>query len=116
VRIDRESRAAEGIRFSVRGPEGELGRAYLYIMRNDLHEAPFGLLEDVYIEESQRGKGLGTSLVRKVIAAAEEANCYKLIATSRMSRPRVHELYESLGFQRHGLEFRMNFAAGSREG
>jgi hypothetical protein len=24
--------------------------------------------------------------------------------------PKVHELYERLGFERHGVEFRMNFA------
>jgi len=37
-----------------------------------------------------------------------EAGCYKLVATSRASRPRVHELYERLGFENYGVEFRMN--------
>jgi len=37
------------------------------------------------------------------------AGCYKLIATSRTSRPKVHELYQRLGFENHGVEFRMNF-------
>ena len=80
-------------------------------MSNDLHATPFGLLEDVFVAESQRGNGLGTQLVREVIAAAREAGCYKLIATSRTSRPRVHELYERLGFQNYGLEFRLNLDA-----
>jgi len=79
-------------------------------MTNDLHEAPFGLLEDVYLDESQRGGGRGSALVREVIAAARELGCYKLVATSRTSRPKVHELYERLGFDQHGVEFRMNFA------
>jgi GNAT superfamily N-acetyltransferase len=61
-------------------------------MTNDLHEAPFGLMEDVFVAESERGSGLGTALVREVIAAARDAGCYKLIATSRASRPKVHEL------------------------
>lgn len=77
---------------------------------NDLHEAPFGLLEDVFVDESQRGHGLATKLVQEVVAAAREANCYKLIATSRTSRPKVHELYRRLGFQEHGVEFRMALA------
>lgn len=80
-------------------------------MTNDLHEAPFGLLEDVYVEESQRGNGLGSALVVEVIAAAREAGCYKLVATSRTSRPKVHELYERLGFEAHGVEFRIDFEA-----
>jgi GNAT superfamily N-acetyltransferase len=78
-------------------------------MTNDLHDAPFGLLEDVFVDELQRSGGLGTALVREVISAAQELGCYKLIATSRTSRPKVHELYERLGFAKHGVEFRLNF-------
>lgn len=37
------------------------------------------------------------------------AICYKLIATSRTSRPKVHELYHRLGFTQHGVEFRIDF-------
>jgi len=106
--IRREERRARGIRFSIAGADGEIARAYLYIMTNDLHDAPFGLLEDVFVAESERGSGLGTALVNEVIAAAREAGCYKLLATSRASRPKVHELYERLGFANYGLEFRMN--------
>jgi GNAT superfamily N-acetyltransferase len=109
MKVDRQDRAARGIRFSISGEGREIARAYLYVMTNDLHKAPFGLLEDVYVDESQRGSGLGTTLVKEAIAAAHELGCYKLIATSRTSRPKVHELYERLGFEKHGVEFRMNF-------
>lgn len=108
MKVDRQVQTAHGIRFSISSGDGEIARAYLYVMRNDLHDAPFGLLEDVYIDESNRGSGLGTKLVREVIAAAREVGCYKLIATSRTSRPKVHELYQRLGFENHGIEFRMN--------
>jgi GNAT superfamily N-acetyltransferase len=104
MNVDREERTAKGFRFSVSGDGRELARAYLYVMTNDLHEAPFGLLEDVYVDESQRGNGIGTALVKEVVSG-----CYKLIATSRTSRPKVHELYERLGFEKHGVEFRMDF-------
>lgn len=106
--VDREERAARGIRFSIAGENGEVARAYLYLMTNDLHDAPFGLLEDVFVAESERGSGLGTALVNEVIAAARAAGCYKLVATSRASRPKVHALYEHLGFANYGVEFRMN--------
>ena len=109
MKVDRKVQAAHGIRFSISSGSGEIARAYLYVMRNDLHTSPFGLLEDVYVDESQRGSGLGTKLVQEVIAAAREAGCYKLIATSRTSRHKVHELYRRLGFENHGVEFRMSF-------
>jgi len=109
--IAREERPARGVRFSVRNGDREVGRAYLYVMANDLHKEPFGLLEDVFVAESERGSGLGTALVNEVIRAARDAGCYKLVATSRASRPKVHELYERLGFANYGLEFRLNLGA-----
>ena len=67
-------------------------------------------MEDVFVAETERGSGLGTTLVNEVVAVAREKGCYKLIATSRDSRPKVHELYRRLGFSDHGREFRINFA------
>jgi GNAT superfamily N-acetyltransferase len=99
---------AQGIKFTIEKKDREIARAYLYIMYNDLHEKPFGLLEDVSVDENNRGKGLGTKLIERVIAAAKDEGCYKLIATSRKSRSKVHQLYNKLGFQEYGLEFRMD--------
>ena len=90
--------AAKGIKFSILEEEVEIARAYLYVMHNDLHQEPFGLLEDVYVSEHSRGKGIGTRLINQVMAAAQEQGCYK-----------VHQLYRRLGFQERGLEFRIDF-------
>jgi GNAT superfamily N-acetyltransferase len=79
-------------------------------MTNGLHERPFGLLEDVFVEPDHRGGEIGTALVKRVIAEAKRRRCYKLIATSRHARDRVHALYARLGFTDHGKEFRMDFA------
>ena len=98
-----------GIKFTKQDGQGkELGRAFLYVMHNDLHGQPFGFMEDVYVSEEMRGQGLGTSLVEQVIKTAKEMGCYKLIATSRYSRPKVHKLYIELGFIDHGKEFRID--------
>lgn len=108
MKITTKNIDARGIKFSFAEGEQEIARAYFYLMHNELHQEPFGLLEDVYVAESQRGKGLGTKLVKQVIKAAKEEGCYKLIATSRTSRPKVHQLYKRLGFQERGLEFRLD--------
>jgi len=54
-----------GIRFSLRFNDKEIGRAFLYIMHNDLHKRPHGLLEDVFVEESSRGEGTGNKNHKK---------------------------------------------------
>lgn len=87
----------------------EVGRAYLYLIFNNLHTKPYGLLEDVFVDDNQRGKGLGTKLVTEIIAEAKARGCYKLIATSRHAREQVHDWYKKLGFEEYGVEFRMNF-------
>ena len=100
---------ARGIRFSEDVDGLEVGRAHLYIMHNELHKRPFGLMEDVYVNPDCQGQGIGSRLVNELIATAEREGCYKLIATSRHERDRVHSLYIKLGFSDRGTEFRMNF-------
>lgn len=87
----------------------EIGRAYLYIIKNDLHDRPYGLLEDVFMDESSRGKGFGTQLIEEAIKQAQDLKCYKLVATSRYAREKAHKLYKRLGFENYGIEFRKDF-------
>lgn len=97
------------LKFTVEENETEIGRASLYVLYNDLHERPYGLLEDVFVDEAFRGKGYGRELIHAVIEEAKTQNCYKLIATSRVGRPEVHAMYEKYGFQKYGVEFRIDF-------
>ncbi|MBE9079270.1 GNAT family N-acetyltransferase [Romeria aff. gracilis LEGE 07310] len=100
---------ARGIRISVHKEDREVGRVYLYVLYNDLHQEPFGLIEDIYVQDAYRGQGIGSQLVQLVIERARQENCYKLVATSRTNRPNVHALYERLGLGAYGIEFRRNF-------
>ncbi len=108
-RMEETAAKSSGIKFSVKENGKEIGHAFLFLMYNDLHQEPFGLVEDVFVEEEHRSKGLGTELVKRVIEAAKEKKCYKLICTSRHSRSQVHAWYEKLEFKNHGIEFRMDF-------
>jgi GNAT superfamily N-acetyltransferase len=108
--VTHELRTSAWYKFSIRKEGvGEVARASLFLITNQLHHDPYGLLEDVYVEKSYRDQGYGTELIHSVIHKAKVARCYKLIATSRFEREKVHALYERLGFLRHGLEFRMDF-------
>ncbi|MEM7612750.1 MAG: GNAT family N-acetyltransferase [Pseudomonadota bacterium] len=106
--INHTNLIAQGFPFSVNSNGTEVARAYLYLMLNDLHKQPFGLVKDVFVDESQRGGGLGPRLANETVAAAKENGCYKLITTSRDSRPKVHGLYRRLGFSDHSRNIRIN--------
>ncbi len=90
--------------------KGEIaGRAFLYILYNDLHVEPFALLEDLFVQEEHRGKGIGKELVQAAIAEAKSQGCYKLIFTARNSKPETQAWYKRLGFKEWGKEFRFDF-------
>jgi len=105
--ISKKKVSADGIKFEYKENGKVLGRAYLYLMRNDLHKEPFGFVEDVFVDESIRGKGIGKALMHDLIKEAKEQKCYKIILTSRYERENVHKFYKDLGFKDHGKEFKM---------
>jgi GNAT superfamily N-acetyltransferase len=108
IKKEKQERAY-AIKFIAEENGKQVGRAFLYIIYNDLHEEPYGLMEDVFVEEECRGQGIGKQLINLLIQEAKDIGCTKLLATSRHSRIKVHELYESFGFKNHGIEFRMDF-------
>jgi len=86
----------------------EIARAYIYIIFNGLHDEPYALLEDVFVNEKYRGQGHGKEIIKAAIEEAKKQGCYKLIGTSRYEREKVHNLYSGLGFEDYGKEFRIN--------
>ena len=109
MEIELKEIRSKGVKLFVSQDGQEVARAYLYIMNNDLHQEPFGLMEDIFVNDALRGKGIGTKLVEALIDKARGEGCYKLVAYSRYSNGQVHKLYQRLGFIDHGKEFRINF-------
>jgi len=91
-----------------------LGWAYLYVILQDRHKEPYGLMENVYVEPEYRNRGLGTKLVELLVAEAKKHNCYKLIGTSKKIKSEVHAFYKKHGFEEMGLEFRMDLIKDSK--
>lgn len=109
MEIQQKTIKAHGIKFFAEDNGKKIAHAYLYILKNDLHEQPFGFMEDVFVDENYRSRGLGTKLIEELIKAAKLNNCYKLIGVSRYERPKVHGWYLNFGFKDWGKEFRIDF-------
>jgi ribosomal protein S18 acetylase RimI-like enzyme len=63
---------------------------------------PTGLrvrIEDVVVDESARGQGVGAALSREAIRLAKAAGARTIDLTSRPSRESANRLYERLGFR-----------------
>lgn len=102
-----------GVKFVARDGDEEMGHVYLYLIHNDLHDEPAGYIEDMYVDEAHRRKRVGSALLNSLIAKAKELGCYKIVGTSRESKPMVHEWYERSGFSKYGFAFRMNIGSDS---
>ena len=85
-----------------------IGRGHIVLIYNNLHTEPYALIEDIWVEESYRNKGIGKNIVSRLIDQARDSGCYKIIATSRFLRENVHRFYEDLGFEKWGYEFRID--------
>jgi ribosomal protein S18 acetylase RimI-like enzyme len=76
---------------------------------------PTGLrawIEDVVVDESARGQGLGELLTREALRRAREAGARTVDLTSRPSRVAAGRLYERLGFAvRDSRLYRYTFGA-----
>jgi ribosomal protein S18 acetylase RimI-like enzyme len=67
-----------------------------------LYRIPTGLeavVEDVVVDESARGRGVGEALTREALRRATEAGASAVGLTSRPSREAANRLYRRLGFE-----------------
>lgn len=103
-----EAPASKVIKIIMEKGKKEIGHAYLYLIKNDLHDKPYGLLEDLYVDEEYRGQKIGSELAQAVIDEAKKLGCYKLLAQSRYVREKVHEFYKKFGFIDYGKNFRLD--------
>jgi ribosomal protein S18 acetylase RimI-like enzyme len=56
-------------------------------------------IEDVVVDDSVRGQGVGTALTQEAIDIAKAIGAHTIDLTSRPSREAAHRLYEKLGFE-----------------
>ena len=70
--------------------------------------APEAIVEDLVVDRAARGKGIGRRMMAFAMEEAARTGCYKLVLSSNLARNGAHAFYESLGFRRHGLSFRVD--------
>jgi ribosomal protein S18 acetylase RimI-like enzyme len=90
--------SGDSILFIARAEDGQIqGAACVTIYR-----VPTGLravIEDVIVDESVRGQGLGESLVRHALEAARVRGAPAVTLTSNPRREAANRLYQRMGFR-----------------
>lgn len=73
------------------------------------YKQPIAQLEELFVKEEHRNKGLGKKLINQVADKARELDCYRLYIESHIDRTTAHAVYEKLGFSKDGYYFKINF-------
>jgi GNAT superfamily N-acetyltransferase len=73
--------------------------SYLNVIPNITRStSPYAVIENVVVEESYRGAGLGKELMTRTLRAAWDAGCYKAMLMTGSRRPKTHAFYRACGF------------------
>ena len=91
-------RSENSVLFIAQGEDGQIiGAACLTVYR-----VPTGLravIEDVIVDESARGQGVGEVLVRRALEAAQARGASAVTLTSNPRREAANRLYRRMGFK-----------------
>ena len=72
---------------------------YLNIIPNITRRAsPYAVIENVVVDETLRGTGLGKQIMATTLQAAWDAGCYKAMLLTGSKTPSTHAFYHSCGF------------------
>lgn len=72
---------------------------YLNVIPNLTRSAsPYAVIENVVVEESLRGTGLGRRIIDETLLAAWSAGCYKVMLLTGSRNPATHAFYKACGF------------------
>jgi GNAT superfamily N-acetyltransferase len=72
---------------------------YLNVIPNLTRSAsPYAVIENVVVDETRRGTGLGKQIMAGTLRAAWDAGCYKAMLMTGSRTPATHAFYRSCGF------------------
>jgi len=69
-------------------------------------------VRSVYVRRRMRGRGIGSGLLRSLVAEARDAGLESLVLSVLADNQPAQRLYESIGFARYGVEPRAIRKAG----
>ena len=68
---------------------------------------PYGLIENVVTHAAFRGRGFGKQLLQAAVAAAWQADCYKVMLLTGSKEPSTLAFYATAGFEQSKTGFQM---------
>lgn len=82
-----------------------IGFCALAVVNNFWQEGQIAYVYAMIVDDSFRGKGIGTSLLEKAFDIAKSIGCKKIELDSGFPREKAHKFYEKKGFEKRAYLF-----------
>lgn len=103
--IDRSRASACQVYLCAESDRQVLGFGSLTTRSTLWNPAPVGYVEEMVVDETHRGRGIGTRMLDRLIAWARDQGCSHVELDSAFHRMDAHAFYERRGFQRRAYLF-----------
>ena len=75
-------------------------------VKNNLWQQTFlGNIDEFVVDESHRGRGVGSKLLDRITEIAKSEGCVRIELDSAFHREKAHEFYKNLGFESRAYLF-----------
>ena len=74
-----------------------------------LHPAPSALIDELVVDTSARGSGVGNKLLSRAIEDAKEIGCSEIEVSTEKSNEKAQEFYKKHGFGREAILLELEF-------
>ena len=89
--------------------DGPIGLATVHLRHTLNHETPIAQLTLLVVDEAQRGRGVGRTLVRAAEQWARSRGCHRIVITTGLQRADAHAFYERIGYRHTGRRYGKDF-------
>jgi len=83
------------------------------IRKTILHQSPSALIDELIVSKKFRGKGIGESLVKKVVRHCQDLGYCELEVSTLISNNGAREFYRKCGFEEEALLLEMDLLSRS---
>ncbi len=97
-RIERINNEQNGTTFASLNEEGKITGFLQVVLNERLTSETCGEIVNLVVEETERGKGIGTGLIEVAVNWLKDKGCSKLRIRCNTIRTDTHKFYEHLGF------------------
>lgn len=91
------------------------GLIHLTVRQSLLHARPSGLIDELVVARTVRGRGVGRLLIQAAVDRCRELGCSEVEVSTERSNWRARAFYRACGFSEEGVLFERHFGCEGPE-